>query len=85
MEFAEQGVPMLSSVLNSKRAINVNIVIMRAFVKMREMLSHNKEFSEKLNNLESQLAEHDDQFKIVFQAIRKILKEEVQPKRKIGF
>ncbi len=58
MAFTEQGVAMLSTVLNSKRAIDVNIAIMRAFVKMREILVTNKEFSEKLKIMEEQLAEH---------------------------
>ncbi len=60
MAFTEQGVAMLSSVLNSKRAIDVNIAILRAFVRMREILVANKEFSEKLKIMEEQLAEHDD-------------------------
>ncbi len=85
MAFTEQGVAMLSSVLNSKRAIDVNIAIMRAFVKMREILATNKEFSAKLEKMEEQLAEHDEQFKMVFEAIKQLLKEEDKPKRKIGF
>jgi len=70
MAFTEQGVAMLSSVLNSKRAIDVNIAIMRAFVKMREILATNKEFSVKLKIIEDQLAEHDEQFRVVFEAIK---------------
>ena len=85
MAFTEQGVAMLSSVLNSKRAIDVNIAIMRAFVKMREILATNKEFSEKLKIIEEQLAEHDEQFKMVFEAIKQLLKEDEKPKQKIGF
>ncbi|NOQ67254.1 MAG: ORF6N domain-containing protein [Desulfobacterales bacterium] len=85
MAFTEQGVAMLSSVLNSKRAIDVNIAIMRAFVKMREILATNKEFSAKLEKMEEQLAEHDDQFRVVFEAIKQLLKEDDKPKRKIGF
>ena len=85
MAFTEQGVAMLSSVLNSKRAIDVNIAIMRAFVKMREILTTNKEFSEKLKIIEDQLAEHDDQFRVVFEAIKQLFKEDDKPKRKIGF
>ena len=85
MAFTEQGVAMLSSVLNSKRAINVNIAIMRAFVKMRELLATNKEFSAKLERIEGQLAEHDEQFKVVFEAIKQLLTEEEKPKHKIGF
>ena len=76
---------MLSSVLKSKRAIDVNIAIMRAFVKMREILATNKEFSEKLKTIEGQLAGHDDQFLLVFEAIKQLLKEDDKPKRKIGF
>ena len=85
MAFTEQGVAMLSSVLNSKRAMDVNIAIMRAFVKMREILATNKEFSEKLKIIEEQLAEHDEQFKMVFEAIKQLLKEDEKPKQKIGF
>ena len=85
MAFTEQGVAMLSSVLNSKRAIQVNIAIMRAFVKMREILATSKEFSVKLKIIEDQLAEHDEQFRVVFEAIKQLLQEDDQPKRKIGF
>ncbi len=85
MAFTEQGIAMLSGVLHSKRAINVNIAIMRAFVKMREILSASRELSAKLEKIENQLAEHDEQFKIVFKAIKQLLKEDNQPKRKIGF
>ena len=85
MAFTEQGVAMLSSVLNSKRAIDVNIAIMRTFVKMREMLATNKEFSEKLKIIEDQLAEHDEQFQVVFEVIKQLLTEEEKPKQKIGF
>lgn len=85
MAFTEQGVAMLSSVLNSKRAIQVNIAIMRAFVKMREFLSTNKKLSQKLVELEKRLSEHDDNFQIVFEAIKQLLAEDKKPKRKIGF
>ena len=60
MAFTEQGVAMLSSVLKSKRAIDVNIAIMRAFVKMREIMVTDKKFAKKLNRIEEHLAEHDD-------------------------
>jgi hypothetical protein len=85
MAFTEQGVAMLSSVLNSKRAIQVNIAIMRAFVKMREILSTNRKLSKKLIELENRLSEHDDNFQIVFEAINQLLAEDEKPKRKIGF
>ena len=85
MAFTEQGGAMLSNVLNSKRAIDVNIAIMRAFVKMREMLATNKEFSGKLKIIEDQLAEHDEQFQVVFEVIKQLLTEEEKPKQRIGF
>lgn len=85
MVFTEQGVAMLSSVLKSDRAVDVNIAIMRAFVEMRKLLTTHKRFAEKLKMIETRLAEHDEQFKIVFEAIKQLLKEEAQPKQKIGF
>ena len=80
--FTEQGVAMLSSVLNSERAVAVNIGIMRAFVKLRQMLSSNVELSRKLESLEKK---YDAQFKVVFDAIRQLMSPPVKPKREIGF
>lgn len=80
--FTEQGIPMLSSVLNSKRAIQVNIEIMRAFVKLREMISSHKDLVKKLAELEKK---YDGQFQIVFEAIRQLIEQPEKPKRKIGF
>ena len=85
MAFTEQGVAMLSSVLNSKRAVQVNIAIMRAFVQMRELLSTNKKLAKKLIELEKRLTEHDENFQVVFEAIKQLLEEDEKPKRKIGF
>jgi len=85
LAFTEQGVAMLSSVLKSKRAAQVNIAIMRAFIKMREIFIRNREFADTLQAVEKQLAKHDDDFKIIFQALRQLLYEEEKPKRKIGF
>ena len=85
MAFTEQGVAMLSTVLNSKRAIDVNISIMRTFVKMREILATDKEFAEKLERVEEKLTKHDKKFNLVFEAIRQLLKEDEKPKKKIGF
>ena len=65
MAFTEQGVAMLSGVINSKRAIQANIAIMRAFVKMRELLSTNKKLAQKLEELEKRLEEHDENFLVV--------------------
>ena len=85
MAFTEQGIAMLSSVLKSDCAIDVNIAIMRAFVQMRKLLTTHKKLADKLNELENHLAEHDDQFGIVFEAIKQLLEVEEKPKRKIGF
>jgi len=85
MAFTEQGIAMLSSVLNSDCAIDVNIAIMRAFVQMRKLLTTHKKLADKLNELENHLAEHDDQFGIVFEAIKQLLEVDEKPKRKIGF
>lgn len=81
--FTEQGVAMLSSVLRSDRAIAVNIEIMRTFVKLRSMLESNKELAKKLAALE---ARYDDQFAIVFEAIRELMLPPTAPEKKlIGF
>ena len=80
--FTEQGVAMLSSVLRSKRAVQVNIQIMRAFVRMRQLLSSHKELMEKVQAMEKK---YDKQFKTVFQAIYQLMKEEEKPKRKNRF
>lgn len=80
--FTEQGVAMLSSVLNSERAIQVNIQIMRAFTKMRELLATHKELRQKIEQMEKK---YDKQFRIVFEAIQQLLTEEKKPKRRIGF
>jgi len=79
--FTEQGVAMLSSVLNSDRAIEVNIQIMRAFVKLREMLSTHKDLARKLADMEKK---YDTQFKVVFDAIRQLMTPTVPKKGKIG-
>ncbi len=84
--FTEQGVAMLSSVLNSDRAIEVNIAIMRAFVRLREILATHKDLARKLEAVDRKLAEHDDKFTVVFDAIRKLMEPPPAPaKRRIGF
>ena len=80
--FTEQGVAMLSSVLNSERAVQVNIEIMRAFVRLRQMLASNKDLARKLGELERK---YDAQFKVVFDAIRELMAPPVKPRPKIGF
>ena len=71
--FTEQGVAMLSSVLNSERAIQVNIAIMRAFVKLRLILSTHKELAQKLNELEKRVEKHDAKIQGIFEAIRQLM------------
>jgi len=80
--FTEQGVAMLSSVLRSKKAVQVNIGIIRTFVKLREILLTNKELRDKIEKMEKK---YDRQFKIVFEVIKKLIQEEEIPKKKIGF
>ncbi len=83
--FTEQGVAMLSSVLRSRRAVEVNIEIMRAFVQLRQFLSANRELAQKLAQLERRIGTHDDQIKTIFNAIRQLMAPPEQKKRKIGF
>jgi len=80
--FTEQGVAMLSSVINSKRAIEVNILIMRAFVKLREMLATHKDLAKKMEEMEKK---YDEQFKVVFEAIYELMKPPEPSRRRIGF
>jgi len=80
--FTEQGVAMLSSVLRSKRAVRVNIEIMRAFVRLRQILASNAQLARKLYALEKK---YDAQFKVVFDAIRQLMTAPEPKKRKIGF
>lgn len=82
LAFTEQGVAMLSSVLRSKRAVEANIAIMRAFVKLREMLASNHELACRLDRMEKN---YDARFKIVFDAIRELMKPPEKPRRTIGF
>src|SRR5205807_6173053 len=84
--FTEQGVAMLSSVLNSDRAIEVNIVIMRAFVRLREILATHKDLAQTLEELEAKLGVHDEKFHLVFRAIRRLMApRKPRKKRYIGF
>jgi hypothetical protein len=80
--FTEQGVAMLSGILNSERAINVNIAIMRAFVQMRRLMETHKELAKKIEELESK---YDEQFSIVFEAIRQLIQKENEPRTPVGF
>ena len=82
MAFTEQGVAMLSSVLNSKRAIQVNIQMMRAFTQLRQMLSTHKDLKKQIEAMEKK---YDQQFQIVFEAIKQLLETDAKPGKKIGF
>ena len=84
--FTEQGVAMLSGVLHSKRAVQVNIAIMRAFVKIRDILSTHKELVHKLEELERKIEKHDVEIKSIFAAIRQLMAPPIEkPKRITGF
>lgn len=80
--FTEQGVAMLSGILNSDRAIQVNISIMRAFVQLRKLISSHKELVEQLNKVEKK---YDEQFKLVFEALRQIIQKDSEPRKRIGY
>lgn len=80
--FTEQGIAMLSSVLNSEQAIRINIQIIRIFTQLREMIESFKELRDKIDELEQK---YDSNFKVIFDALRSALHEEAQPKRPIGF
>ena len=83
--FTEQGVAMLSSVLQSERAIQVNIAIMRIFVRLREMMATHKELAFKLIELEERLEGHDEQIQNIFEAIRQLMTPPERERKKIGF
>jgi hypothetical protein len=80
--FTEQGVAMLSTVLNSERAITVNIAIMRAFVRLRELIATHKDLAERIASIEKK---YDHQFRIVFEVLEQLMAPPDPPKRPIGF
>jgi phosphomevalonate kinase len=85
MAFTEQGVAMLSSVLNSARAIMVNIHIIRVFTRMREMVLMHKDILLKLEQLERKTIEHSEDIKLIFDYLKELLNPKTEPMRKIGF
>jgi hypothetical protein len=85
MAFTEQGVAMLSSVLNSERAVKVNIAIMRTFVKLRRMLETNRELVRKFEQLERRVGKHDEEIAGIIEAIRQLMAPAENPRREIGF
>ena len=82
--FTEQGVAMLSSVLRSKRAIQVNIAIMRVFVRLKEIISTHKELAYKLNEMERKIEKHDQEIRSIFEAIRQLMAPTPEEKRRIA-
>jgi hypothetical protein len=83
--FTEQGVAMLSGILNSQTAIRVNIQIIRVFTKMRELLMTNKDILLQLEKVEKKLTKHDDEIILIFQYLKKLLKPPQTPRERIGF
>jgi hypothetical protein len=85
MAFTEQGVAMLSSVLNSSTAIAVNIEIIRVFSRMKELAIANKEVLLRLEELENKVSHHDDDIKVVFEALKQLIHKPNPPRERIGF
>ena len=83
--FTEQGVAMLSSVLHSERAVQMNIAIMRAFVKLREAIGTNRALARQFAELERRVGRHDEKLNAILQVIRKLMTPRRQPRREIGF
>lgn len=83
--FTEQGVAMLSSVLRSQRAVQVNIAIMRAFVQLRAALESNRELAKKFSELEGRVGKHDEEIAAIIDAIRLLMAPAKKPRREIGF
>jgi len=83
--FTEQGVAMLSSVLNSEKAIKVNIAIMRAFVQMRRFLETHKELALKIEELEKTIGVHDENIQLIFETIRQLIEKKNEPREPVGY
>ena len=83
--FTKQGIAMLSSVLNSERAVRVNIAIMRAFVKLRQTLESNRELAQKFSELERRVGKHDEGIAAILEAMRQLMAPPEKPRREIGF
>ena len=83
--FTEQGIAMLSSVLNSDRAITINIAIMRAFVRLRQILETNRELAKEFSELERRVGRHDEEIAVILEAIRQLTAPPEKPRREIGF
>jgi phage regulator Rha-like protein len=83
--FTEHGALMLASVLNSSRAVEISIYVVRAFIKLREILSTHKELARKLKELELKIDSHDQQIQAIFEVINQLISPPEKPKRKVGF
>jgi hypothetical protein len=83
--FTEEGIAMLSSVLRSERAVRVNIAIMRAFVKLRQLLETNRKLARKFSELEQRVDKHDEEIAEIMEAIRQLMTPPKEPSREIGF
>jgi hypothetical protein len=83
--FTEHGVAMLSSVLRSKRAVQMNILIIRAFVKLRELLATHKDLARKIEDLEHLQKEHGQQLAVVYDVVKQLINPPLKPKRRMGF
>lgn len=85
LAFTEQGVAMLSGVLNSPRAIEANVAIMRAFVQLRQMAITHKDLAEKISELEKESKQHGQNIERIFDVLRQLIHQQEKPKRKMGF
>ena len=83
--FTEHGIAMFSGVLNSERAIKVNIAIMRAFVRLRQMIDTNRELAQRFSELEERVGKHDEEIAAILEAIRQLMTPPEKPRREIGF
>lgn len=83
--FTEQGIAMLSSVLNSENAIKVNIEIIRQFVRMRQLISSHKELLRKITEMEKSITDHDEKIMLIFQTIKELLEPAMKKRKPIGF
>ncbi len=83
--FTEYGIVMLAGILNSEQAVRASILITQTFVKLKEIIRTNKEIEKKINSLEKKLTNHDEEIKLLFNAIKHLLKEEEKPRKKIGY
>ena len=85
LAFTEHGAIMAASVLKTPRAIEASIFVVRAFIKLREILATHKQLARKLAELEERLGEHDEQIQVIFEAVQQLMAQTDKPRKKIGF